>query len=143
MKRVLIPEKEVVKFVETYFANSDNVCVWRRNVGKAVYESRGKRRFVAFSRPGQSDIEGIIKRMYCPRCGRIVSSGVHLEIECKRADGVLPSDQKKYLSTIRKMGGQAIVARPQPSEGDPIGFNAIRDALENIDTSLCVQCARR
>lgn len=68
----------------------------RRNVGAV---KQGKR-FVRFSRPGQSDISGTIP-----------GSGRRLEIECKAGYRELTAEQAAWLSLMQQLGAVAFVAR--------------------------------
>lgn len=138
-KVVRLPEREVIRAVQNHFSDNRNVRVWRRNTG-AVEKDR---RFIRFGVPGMSDFFGIIRKMICPKCGRVVGRGVHLEIECKRYGGRLTQQQKDYLNMIRKMDGIALVVAPFPTESDPTGFQAVHKQLDTIDREVCYQCSER
>ena len=140
---VRLPEREVVRAVQNFFALSRNVTVWRRNTGAVTADYCNRTRFVRFGEPGMSDVWGIIRRMTCPKCGRVTRTGVHLEIECKRYGGRLTAEQKRYLEKIRQMGGVAMVAVPCPTDSDPTGFQALRELLATADREVCTSCFGR
>lgn len=134
-----IPEREVVKAVFRFLECNTNIKVWRRNTG--ALKADGKR-FIRFGQPGMSDIYGIIRRIRCPKCGKLVGSGVLLEIECKRYGGKLSEAQKSYLATVKKYGGVTLVAVPKPTDEDPLGFRAIERDLHNLDYEYCFKCSK-
>lgn len=140
---IVLPEREVVRAVQNFFAFSRNVNVWRRNTGAVTADYGNRKRFVRFGVPGMSDLFGIIRKMTCPKCGRVVGRGVHLEIECKRYGGRITAEQKEYMGKIREMGGVAILAVPCPSDSDPTGFQALREKLATVDQEVCSDCSRR
>lgn len=140
---VRIPEREVIRAVQNFFALNRNVRVWRRNTGAVTADYGSRRRFVRFGEPGMSDLFGIIRRMTCPECGRVTRTGVHLEIECKRYGGRLTAEQKRYLEDTRRMGGVAVVAVPRPTDSDPTGFKALREMLAGVDREVCSECSGR
>ena len=136
---VRLPEREVVKYVLNYFAFDQNIRVWRRNVG--AFKKRDA--FIRFGEPGQSDICGIIAEIRCPRCGKAVRSGVHLEIECKAYGGRLSPAQIEYQNTVRAHNGIAVTAVPIPTAEDPTGFKSITKILESLPEEMCINCAKR
>lgn len=135
-KPVILPEKQIVNAVKHYFALDPNVRVWRRNTGAVESQNR----FVRFGEPGMSDFFGIVREVRCPRCGKILRRGVHLEIECKRYGGRLTAEQKNYLETVKKMGGIAVVAIPYPTETDPTGFASLKTTLRSVSSERCDKC---
>lgn len=137
---VIVPEREVVKYVLNFFQFNPLVRVWRRNVGAVKVRDGG---FYRFGEPGQSDIFGIISEMRCPVCGRLTGRGVHLEIECKAANGRLSPPQKEFQKLINDMGGIAVTAKPDPTQTDPTGFNAINKQLVSLQNEVCKACAER
>ncbi len=140
---VRLPEREVVRAVQNFFALSRNVRVWRRNTGAVTADYHSHRRFVRFGEAGMSDVWGIIRKMTCPECGRVTRTGVHLEIECKKFGGKLTEAQKEYLELVRKMDGVAVVAVPCPTDSDPTGFQALRELLATVDREVCTSCSGR
>lgn len=135
---VELPEREIVKTVLNYFAHDSNVRVWRRNVGAAQTKNGN---YVRFGVAGQSDIEGVIREIRCPYCGRLTGRGVHLEIECKRWGGWLSPAQKVYLGQIQLFGGVALVAIPEPTPTDPTGITALKKRLSAIGKETCLECS--
>lgn len=142
-KIIRLPEREVVKAVQNFFAFNRNVRVWRRNTGAVTADYGNRTRFVRFGEPGMSDLFGIIRKMTCPKCGCITRTGVHLEIECKRYGGRLTADQKEFLEITREMYGVAVVAIPRPTDSDPTGFKALDELLSSVDREVCSNCSER
>lgn len=68
--------------------------VWRRNVGGAKLAGR----YVKFSEPGESDIQGII------------APGLFLAIEVKAGKDRVSPAQESFLAMIDRHGGIAIIA---------------------------------
>lgn len=98
-KKVISKIKEVPrqKQILEYLATRQGKF-WRNNTGAAVYESKGKKRFVRFGVKGQGDITGILK-------------GRRIEIETKTDTGILSTDQKLFRDMIIAEGGVYVVAR--------------------------------
>lgn len=133
---VILPESEVVKFVENHFRYSNNVLVSRHNVGAKKIDNR----FIRFGTAGEPDFIGIIAAVHCPSCGAVVAEGVYLAIECKKADGTLRENQRLWLRKYQDYGAITCVARPVPSEFDPTGFKALREQLESLELAICRDC---
>lgn len=138
-KVVRLPEREVIRAVQNHFTYNRNVRIWRRNTGAVETENR----FIRFGVPGMSDFFGIIKRITCPECGRLISTGVHLEIECKRFGGRVTPQQSEYIQTIREFNGVAIIAAPVPSANDPTGLTEMFHLLDTVDRELCIDCEEK
>jgi hypothetical protein len=78
----------------------EGVRVWRNDVGEGtIIRSGGRREYVRYGlAPGSADLVGIA-------WGRL------LAVEVKTKTGRVSGDQERWLSTIRKLGGIALVAR--------------------------------
>ena len=137
-KQIVLSEKEVMKAVQNHFYADLNVKVWRRNVGAVVLDDR----FVKFGQAGQADFWGIIRELRCPHCGDVLATGVHLEIECKSAQGQLTPAQRDFLKFVRESDGVAVVAKPDPAPDDPTGLRGLKVLLAGLDKEVCASCRR-
>lgn len=72
--------------------------LWRQNTGATVAEHKGRRRFIRFGVPGQSDLTGI------------GPGGIRVEIEVKRPGGTVTDAQAQWLIRIHESGGIAFFA---------------------------------
>ena len=91
------PSEAAIQKTALQWLNAQPECrATRRNVGAVVAEYRGKRRFIKFAEPGQSDITGWIV---------VDGRAVHLEAEAK-APGRRPSAvQLAWLRAVNDAGG--------------------------------------
>ena len=138
MKPKEVPESEVMKAIKNYFAYDKNVRIFRRNVGAMKKEGH----VIHFGEAGQADYWGIVRHTTCPGCHRIVRTGVHLEIEAKKADGKVTALQWEWLKRSQEAGAITAIVIPRPTDEDPAGFSAVRATLEKIDKEVCPDCLR-
>ena len=94
-RRLVRPEKDLVKTILAYLATRPDVLAWRQNTGAV----RIGNRFVRFGQPGCADITGVLK------------GGRRLEIECKSERGTLSPEQEAFGKRINHYGGLWLVAR--------------------------------
>lgn len=96
--KIKILERDIQKVILDWLA-CIGVFAWRQNRGAMGGEYKGKRRFVRFGPPGQSDILGLI-----PPHGRF------LAIEVKRVGEDPTDDQQRFLDRVTAAGGLAFAA---------------------------------
>ena len=87
----------------------------------------GRKRWIRFGTPGQSDIEGIIA---VPLQGVEELVGVHFELEVKKpGGGNLPTPkQRAYLAAIHMHGGIALSAYSLPELQEKLRQSFLRRA---------------
>ena len=89
-------ERNVQRLLLDWLNTQPNIKVWRQNTGASAYTFKGKKRFVRFGIPGQSDLVGL------------TGGGRFLAVEVKSAKGKLTEHQAEYLNMVRKYGGIAL-----------------------------------
>lgn len=105
---VLVAEKKIQNSIMLTLGSKPWCRIFRNNVGTAT-TSTGS--FIRFGlAPGSSDLIGITKVKITPdMVGKEV--GIFTAIEVKDTRGKVSDKQKKFIDTIKKMGGIAFVAR--------------------------------
>lgn len=86
------PEASIQDSILEYLNLQRGVQAWRRNVGAVKLENKGKKRYVKFAQPGQSDIWGI------------GPYAVHIEIEVKQP-GEHPTQLQSYWLNMCRAAG--------------------------------------
>ena len=132
-------EADVLKYVENYFKLDKNVKIWRQNAGVAF---RGDHP-VRLAEEGASDLIGIVGKVQCPDCGRVIAEGVFLAIECKGTEGRLSPTQERWLREIQSLGAIIVLAKPIPTENDPTGFEALKYTLARVGFEQCADCREK
>lgn len=133
------PEGEVMIFIRNFFKYDPDVDLDRHNVGSVRF--RGDHH-VQFGTVGESDWSGVIRKTFCPVCGKLTGEGVALYIEAKGPRGRLSEAQKTYLGRKARFGAITLVAQPKPSKEDPTGFRHLRKQLERIRERTCDTCRK-
>jgi hypothetical protein len=114
-------ESEVLAEVLRYLRSRPDVVAWRVNTGAMVGEYKGKRRFVRFGEPGQSDIQGYLTAEPWPR---------PFFLEVKRPGGKLTPAQLQFLVQRRADGCLAGAAWSADDAGWVLGAGQwIREPL--------------
>ena len=132
-------EADVLKYVENYFKLDKNVKIWRQNAGVAF---RGDHP-VRLAEEGASDLIGIVGKVQCSECGKVLAEGVLLAIECKGPRGRLRDSQVLWLREIQRLGGIVVLARPLPTKDDPTGFGALKATLDCVGKEQCLECRKK
>ena len=92
---IMTKEGEIVKACLDYLTFY-GAFVWRNNTGALKDKTN---RPVFFGKPGSADIIGVLP------------GGRFIAVECKTIKGTLSEKQKIFLSSVKDIGGLALVAR--------------------------------
>ena len=104
-------ESEFQQMILDAFEGDKNILLFRQNTGGVEREHKGKKRYIPFGTPGQSDLWGVIAVHHCPFCNRLLE-GTFFGIELKSDKGKLSPLQRQWLQRVARYNGIAMELRP-------------------------------